>query len=498
MTAKSKVLDAFILQYADKLREGAATVLVGSGLSRGAGGKDWAELLTGAAGELGIGTDEDLTDVAQYYVNSKMGNRGQINDLLVNEYAKNMQITENHKILASLPMRTYWTTNYDTLIEKALEAAGRKADVKWSDAQLTSVRPGRDAIVYKMHGHCEAPADIVLLKEDYEMYARKHKVFNERFASELMEKTFLFLGFSLKDPNINRILAEVKADMGKAARQHYALIRKESEDRGKRRQECFVKDMKRLCVDVILIDEYKEITDILKAINDRINGNSVFVSGSAVLYGKGAKAEQERIALEFVQRLGAQLIRSGRRIVSGCGLGISSALICGAMQEIYAKGEIVGNKLDLHPFPHNASGKSLLDERGKQQYREEMISHAGVAVFVFGNKVLHTGVSATSGRVGTLDGKGVYMADGMLAECKIAREQGCLIVPVGVTGYAAKAIWDEANKDFSQYYAKWLDGISDAERRKRHEAFARLNSGDELDDGLIKVVLDFMDMMCRV
>ena len=67
-----------------------------------------------------------------------------------------------------------------------------------------------------------------------------------------------------------------------------------------------------------------------------------------------------------------------------------------------------------------------------------MISQAGVAVFVFGNK---------AGRPGE-----VVLADGMMEEFEIARELGLLIVPVGVTGYVAKELHEKVSKSFQQYF----------------------------------------------
>ncbi|MCL7708227.1 SIR2 family protein, partial [Enterobacter kobei] len=81
-----------------------------------------------------------------------LANRGKLNQLLINKLAKDVEISENHKILARLPISTYWTTNYDKLIEKSLTEAGKIADIKYRVKQLSFTKRGRDAVVYKMHG----------------------------------------------------------------------------------------------------------------------------------------------------------------------------------------------------------------------------------------------------------------------------------------------------------------------------------------------------------
>jgi hypothetical protein len=60
------------------------------------------------------------------------------------------------------------------------------------------------------------------------------------------------------------------------------------------------------------------------------------------------------------------------------------------------------------------------------EYRTEMVSKSGIAVFVFGNSVDRSGRTV--------------QAEGMLEEFKIATESGLLVVPVGSTGYAAEII----------------------------------------------------------
>lgn len=40
--------------------------------------------------------------------------------MIFDEFTKEKDVDENHRIIARLPISTYWTTNYDSLIEDAL------------------------------------------------------------------------------------------------------------------------------------------------------------------------------------------------------------------------------------------------------------------------------------------------------------------------------------------------------------------------------------------
>jgi NAD-dependent SIR2 family protein deacetylase len=149
----------FVDKYLKELRENNAAVFVGAGMSRAAGYVDWQGLMSPIASGLGLDAakEADLVALAQYHLNANATNRHQLNQLLIDEFSDLKEPTENHALLARLPIHTYWTTNYDRLIESALEAGGRRVDAKYTNEQLAITRRGRDAVVYKMHGDIEHP-----------------------------------------------------------------------------------------------------------------------------------------------------------------------------------------------------------------------------------------------------------------------------------------------------------------------------------------------------
>jgi hypothetical protein len=59
-----------------------------------------------------VDEETDLIALAQYHVNHARG-RGRINQKLMEEYTKDAELTENHRLLATLPFDCVWTTNYD-------------------------------------------------------------------------------------------------------------------------------------------------------------------------------------------------------------------------------------------------------------------------------------------------------------------------------------------------------------------------------------------------
>ena len=224
----SREITAFIDRYVKEIQNDNAAIFAGAGFSKSAGYVDWKNLLKCVADELGLDINKefDLVSLAQYCYN-KHGNRSIINDIIFEEFSKVQGIDENHKIIAQWPLFTYWTTNYDSLIEDALADAQRIADVKYNNKHLSITKPRRDAIVYKMHGDKSNPDEAILIKDDYEKYYREHAQFITALSGDLISKTFLFVGFSFTDPNIDYILSRIIIDyVNQNNRQHYAIMRK--------------------------------------------------------------------------------------------------------------------------------------------------------------------------------------------------------------------------------------------------------------------------------
>ena len=173
MTATAAEKARFVRDLTKELREENLAVFAGAGLSVSAGFVNWSELLRPIAEDLDLDIDReaaDLISLAQYHCNVNSGNRSKLNQLLIDQFCKNAKLTDNHRILARLPINTYWTTNYDSLIETALSDSGKVPDVKYANEHLAHTKRKRDAVVYKMHGDANHPSKAVLTKDDYEKY----------------------------------------------------------------------------------------------------------------------------------------------------------------------------------------------------------------------------------------------------------------------------------------------------------------------------------------
>ena len=134
-----------------------------------------------------------------------------MDDLIKEKFTALVSPTENHKLLAQLPISIFWTTNYDRLIEKALESNMKIPNIKTKDEHLRGTNRNFDAIVYNLHGDVGLPEDAVITRSDYEEFGySKRKLFREVLEGDLLTKTFLFLGFSFEDPNFNYVITRLR------------------------------------------------------------------------------------------------------------------------------------------------------------------------------------------------------------------------------------------------------------------------------------------------
>lgn len=425
-----------------ELEEGNFAIFAGAGFSRDAGLVDWKTLLKPIADDLDLNIEKewDLVTLAQYHANVNQANRAKLNQLLVTEFSRNIAPTNNHRILARLPIQTYWTTNYDNLIESALENNGKIADVKHTVKQLATTKSSRDAVVYKMHGDANHAADAVLIRDDYERYHIKMQPFITALSGDLVSKTFLFLGFSFTDPNLEYILSRVRIHYGRDQRQHHCILRKSKPLDGEgqadfeyrqRKEALFAGELLRVGIKTTYVDEFDDITSILKAIEDKHKRRTIFISGAAHDYSPWSQTDSER----FVYELSREISKQKFRVISGFGLGIGSAVISGVLEQtIMAGGRLDSEQLVLRPFPQTQSGQRPLKELWTE-YRQTMLDHAGTAIFLFGNKLVDGQLSESSG---------------MREEFDVARQKGVFVIPIGITGSISSKLLQEVLADFDE------------------------------------------------
>ncbi|GAA4573708.1 hypothetical protein GCM10023193_68120 [Planotetraspora kaengkrachanensis] len=131
-------------------------------------------------------------------------------------YPPSTDLAEPHSLLASLPISTFLTTNYDDFLAVALRRVGKRPQVelsRWWDILNHPVDPPLEAtvespLVYHLHGNCRNPLSMVLTESDYLTYMVNIVEFPASTGRSLLppvvleamsNKPLLFIGYSLQD-----------------------------------------------------------------------------------------------------------------------------------------------------------------------------------------------------------------------------------------------------------------------------------------------------------
>lgn len=226
MKTPNTMPDALIREFA----RGNVVLFIGAGLSQGAGLPGWIDLMKPLADRVGyrlpadrsLVTGDHLLRAAQYFLNT-MGRRALAEYLRERLESTNIVLTESLRLLARLPATTIFTTNFDDLLERALKAGNRPFTRITTAIHFTQASSDKVRLV-KMHGSWEQPETLVVTLSDYHQYFRTHALLAQQLSASLVDKTFLFVGYSLTDHNFNQIHAQIEYDLGHHGRRAYAAM----------------------------------------------------------------------------------------------------------------------------------------------------------------------------------------------------------------------------------------------------------------------------------
>jgi len=193
------------------LEEGNAAVMIGAGFSRNAEGGDQLKTWDGLAAELWKELNPGkamesfsaalVTQLAEQY--ARVFSPPALESLLKRLIPDN-KITPGvlHEQILDLPWSEIFTTNYDTLIERAAESIVGRAHytvISREDIPQSKVL-GRRRIV-KLHGSFPSQRPFIFTEEEYRQYPEKFAPFVNLVRQSLLENVFCLIGFSGEDPN---------------------------------------------------------------------------------------------------------------------------------------------------------------------------------------------------------------------------------------------------------------------------------------------------------
>lgn len=184
---------------------------------------DWA----GLTGQLGAvaGVDEnslDGPDVAAIY-ERKFGRVQLVDAVRQALNPEHVRPGSAHKAFAQLPFDTIYTTNFDLLLEDALQAVHRPFRSLVGELQLPFHAGMLAANVVKIHGDIRHEEHFIITRSDYDSFLTNYPVIATHLSAVLIVRTALFIGYSRTDSDFLQIQSVVKSRLGKFQRMSYIV-----------------------------------------------------------------------------------------------------------------------------------------------------------------------------------------------------------------------------------------------------------------------------------
>ena len=236
-----KEIFAVLSEIRKQLWLGHASIMIGSGFSRNADRAsssiafppDWGMLAKMFVDKLYVNCPNDVKDsvlqrksvlqLAQEF--ESMFQRPALNQFLKEKIADDNLIPNSIFFrLLELPWNDVFTTNYDTLLERAAKSVmHHKYDVVYSCGDLAFSDPPR---IIKLHGSFPSGATpLIVTEEDYRTYPKKFSPFVNTVQQTLMENILCLIGFSGTDPNFLQWIGWVRDNLGEAMPSIYLIGR---------------------------------------------------------------------------------------------------------------------------------------------------------------------------------------------------------------------------------------------------------------------------------
>lgn len=191
-------------------------IFIGAGISNSSNTDyiklpSWNDLITELKSDLAITEELDYLKLAQLYY-LEFGEQT-YNQTLKKFFPEDITPSSLHRTILKLNPRAIITTNWDYIIENALEQEGYLYDRVCTDKDLVSSTSPNKFI--KIHGDFKNH-NIVFKEDDYLNYSRNFPLIENYIKSIFSTHTVVFLGYSYNDINLKHIMRWIQSHSSSA------------------------------------------------------------------------------------------------------------------------------------------------------------------------------------------------------------------------------------------------------------------------------------------
>lgn len=263
----------YIKEIAEAMSANHAAVMIGAGFSKNADKisstdkwfKNWNELsdmfYETVYGNAGPGKEYNSSLRLAQEVEITVG-RPKLENILKEAVPdEDYGPSEVYTKLMELPWRDVFTTNYDTLLERAADKVSkRRYNVVVNQEDLVN---SNDAPrILKLHGSFPSQRPFIITEEDYRTYPIKFAAMVNTVQQALLENVFCMIGFSCEDPNFLSWIGWIHDNLGKSSSQKIYMISIEHISEAKQK---LLFDKNIIVVDLQELYPEKEIPERLKS-----------------------------------------------------------------------------------------------------------------------------------------------------------------------------------------------------------------------------------------
>ena len=210
LTQEKKLFNSHMNVILQAFLEHRISAFVGTGFSKNATAIDpnitiplWPEVGAALMKELGIKVVKNKTNFQDPIRLSSLY-AAEFGDTKLDDFLKksiddnNFQPNEVHEKFVELNWNNIYTTNYDTLLEKAANQIDKQYSVITGDADFPILPTPR---IVKLHGSFPNTRPFIMTDEQFRTYPSEHPIFVNSVQQTLIEDTVVLFGFSGNDPN---------------------------------------------------------------------------------------------------------------------------------------------------------------------------------------------------------------------------------------------------------------------------------------------------------
>ena len=219
-----------------------AVAFVGAGASVSAGLPDWHQFLVQCLARARSSAPDEtrwefaagMLEEGDFLTAAELLQRGigsQLEQYIWDEFGSADTPSLVHTSIARIPFSMAITTNYDRLLENAYASCPPVRTWLDAPAVFSALRNNRPCIV-KTHGDVGNRPSLVLTKTEFRDIVQKSAAFNSCLRMLLTLRTFLFVGYSLRDHDLLALMDEARVMYDQDFGPHYAILFEDKVDEG--------------------------------------------------------------------------------------------------------------------------------------------------------------------------------------------------------------------------------------------------------------------------